>query len=234
MAELDLSFLLPLILLVVAGLANVAREVKILELSYEVHDDVNLLHGGPIERLLRPLLRTSLHPGERFADWLSWDDTDAAEEADTPQTAPDEDAAPSPSLGRFNHIHAFNSFLMAVALVLTALVQNGLNGVLLALIISVFWINLPTFEINEYDLMLKHFGPNDPLNSLSFHSFATGAASLPILVLSYVDISSTHILAKAVGATVFILIGVFIGNFYQSMLDDELQTLAERGVTQDD
>lgn len=230
MALLDLTFLLPILLLVVTGLAGVAREVDILSLSRNVHDDVNLLHFWHWdERLFRPISLGLLSPGEKVADRMSWGSRDADHsEGGGGVEPPDEDSVPSPSLGRFNHIHGFNSFLVAVALVLTALTYADVEGVLLALIIAVFWISLPTIEVEEYDTMLTHFTADDSLNSLSFHTFASGIVSLPAVALAYADVSGYPVEAQGAGAVVFIFAGVIVGNVYQSMLDDELHILTER------
>lgn len=215
MAEIDVSFLIPLLLLVVAGLANVSRQVKLVEVANETHDDVYLLQGGPVEELLRPLFELSLSPGERVAERDADHDLSGQE----------------PKFGRFNHIHGFSSLLLAVALVLTAHSQASLNGALLAGIIAVFWMVLPILEINEYDLMMRHFEPEDPLYSLTTHIALVGALAVPAVAAATVDVAGYPLAWKAAAALAYVVAGVLVGNVFQSQLRDEIETLRERGVT---
>lgn len=214
MVEINISLLVPLLLLVVAALTNVSRQVQIIEVSNEVHPEVYLLQGGPIERVLRPIFELSLSPGEKAST----------------REEPEVSGGKEPKFGRFNHIHAFNSLLLGLALVLTVLSESGLSGVILAVIISVFWMVLPILEVNEYDLMMRHFEPEDPLYSLSFHMIVTALLCLPPIVLSYVDVTGYPLLYKGVGIIAYLSASVLIGNIFQSYLRDELDILRERGV----
>lgn len=230
MTTLNLSFLIPLTLIVIVALAEVAREVDIRNLSTEVHDDVFLLHGGPFERLLRKVIWRTQRPGESVADYFSWGSSENASD-DEPErlpTEPDGESDATPTLGRFNHLHGFNTFLLAVLLVLTALERSDLTGFILSIVVTVFWINLPAIETNEYDAMLRTFEPGDPLNSLSFHTVAIALVSIPLIALAYIDISSYSWQIKIGGAGVFILVNIFIANVYQSFLDNELQLLESK------
>lgn len=216
MVDIDISLLVPLLLLVVAALTNVSRQVQLIEVTNEVHPDVYLLQGGPVERALRPLFELSLSPGEKAS---SRDDTQVS-------------GGEEPKFGRFNHIHAFNSFLLGLALILTLLSESSLSGVILAAIISVFWMVLPILEVNEYDLMMRHFEPDDPLYSLSWHMFGTALLCVPPIVLSYVDVSGYPIFYKGVGIVAYLSLSVLVGNVFQSYLRDEIDVLREYGVSE--
>jgi hypothetical protein len=214
MVAIDISLVVPLLLLVVAALTNVSRQVDIIEVSNEVHPNVYLLQGGPIETVLRPLFDLSLSPGEKASQREGTEVSGGAE----------------PRFGRFNHIHAFNSLLLGLALVLTVLSESSLSGVILAVVISVFWMVLPILEVNEYDLMMRQFEPDDPLYSLAFHMIATAVLAVPAIVLSFVDVSRVPVSYKALGIVVYLGASVLIGNVYQSYLRDEIDVLREYGV----
>lgn len=216
MVDINISLLVPLLLLVVAALTNVSRQVDIIEVSNEVHPKVYLLQGGPVETALRPLFELSLSPGEKASQREETEVSGGAE----------------PKFGRFNHIHAFNSLLLGLALVLTALSESSLSGVILAVVISVFWMVLPILEVNEYDLMMRHFEPEDPLYSLSFHMIATAALCVPPIVLSYVDVTSYPISSKIIAIVVYLGASVLVGNIFQSYLRDEIDVLREYGISE--
>jgi hypothetical protein len=212
--SINISLLVPLLLVAVAALTNVSRQVQLLEISNEVHPEVYLLQGGPVNRVLRPIFDLSLSPGERVST----------------RDEPDVSGGVEPRFGRFNHIHAFNSFLLGSALALTVLSENSLSGALLAVVISVFWMALPILEVNEYDLMMRHFEPGDPLYSLSFHMITTALLCLPAIALSYVDVAGYPVGDTVFGIGAFLVVGVVIGNIFQSYLRDEIDIVREHGV----
>lgn len=217
MAELNISLLVPLFLLVVPALANVSRQVTLIEIANDSHDDVYLLQGSPIERYLRPIFELSLSPGEKVA---ASDDTEK------------ELSGVEPKFGRFNHIHAFNSFLLAASLSLVAHSMASINGLLLAGVIGVFWMVLPIIEVNEYDLMMRHFEPTDELFSLAFHMITTGLLTLPTMALALIDVTTYPPLYRGTFILIYLTVGVLTGNFYQTYLREELETLRQRGITQ--
>ncbi|PSQ20008.1 hypothetical protein BRD04_09435 [Halobacteriales archaeon QS_9_67_17] len=214
MVDINISLLVPLLLLVTITMTDVSRQIKIVEVSNEVHSEVYLLQGGPVEAVLRPLFDLSLSPGEKASQQKGTEVNGGAE----------------PRFGRFNHIHAFNSLLLGLVLVLTVLSESSLSGVILAVVISVFWMVLPILEVNEYDLMMQHFGPDDPLYSLSFHMIATAILCIPSLVLSYVDMTGYAVLYKIMCIIAYLGASVLIGNIFQSYLRDEINILQEYGV----
>ncbi|GCF13234.1 hypothetical protein Harman_11690 [Haloarcula mannanilytica] len=213
MADINVSTLVPLILLVIAALANTSRQVKIIEVANEAHNDVYLLDAGPFEAYVRRIMDRSLSPTDRAATLKE-----------------DELSGKEPKLGRFNHIHAFNSFLIAVSQILIVLSENSLSGAILAGTIGVFWMVLPIIEIEEYDLMLRTFEPDDPLYSLTIHMVLTFILTVPAIALSLVDVNSYSVPLTLSAAVVYIVASVFVGNLYQSFLDDELEILRQRGI----
>jgi hypothetical protein len=214
MVDLNISLIVPLLLVVVTTLTDVSRQVEIVDVANEVNPEVYLLQGGFVEAALRPLFDLSLSPGEKVS----------------PREGTEVSGGAEPRFGRFNHIHAFNSLLLGLTLVLTVLSESSLSGVILAAIISVFWMVLPILEINEYDLMMRHFEPEDPLYSLSFHMIGTAILCVPALVLSYMDVSGYAISHKAIGIVAYLGASVLIGNIFQSYLRDEIDVLRKYDV----
>lgn len=223
MATVDVSLLVPLLMVVVAMLANVAREVEVIEVKERRSRGILLLHGFVFEPLIRPVFDASLDaPGSRAA----------TEPAGVEDALDHAESDGIPHLGRFNQIHAFNSFLIGVILMLCLFSLSGFNAVLLGGTVTVFWMTLPIVEINEYDRMMQTFPEGERIDSFSFHLFVVAALGVLPTAFSWFDLSTLDTWVKALVVAAFLAAAVLVGNRFLVHLDDELALLVRLGESE--
>ncbi|KAB1190651.1 MULTISPECIES: hypothetical protein [Haloferax] len=203
--DISLSFLIPLIMLIVVNLAESAREVDVIGIFLEADRDVYLFHLFWLDKPVR----------------LIGDYTYVLD-----KVLGDND---QPTFGRLNLIHWLNVTLVGASLLLIVFTATGVVKYLLGFIIVVFWMALPLLEIEEYDHMMRTFTDPLELRSLSVHVVSAGVlGAIPLLLTTFEEGMGLEFQIGFSAVYMMLVIGQV--NLFLEELEDEFVRLKQRGV----
>lgn len=203
--EISLSFLIPLILVVIVNLAESARKVDVEEIFLDSNDDVFLFHLFWLDRPIRFLGDYTYVLNKVIGD------------------------NDQPTFGRLNLIHWLNCMLLGAGILLIVFSATGYIMVTLSFILVMFWMALPLLEVIEYDLMMRVFDNRMELRSLSVHVLTVGIVGFaPVVWKLFIGLPGPVTLVGASLVYVIILIGQI--NLFLELLEREFQLLERKGA----